>query len=187
MYVCSHRRTKCHVVALESYSLRSCSLVLQVLPRNTGVKTGTTSSVRRARPRDGRPAAIGAAVRDVRPGGSTVEQSLLVHQLHTFHGVSIAWQRVRQHVILRVGMWGTWPTTGRGALGWHTQAAEDSVQHAASSHTATSATRPPHYAQLWGAFVAGFQGPGPAAAATQLERGAQRRCLPGARRSVSSS
>jgi len=89
---------------LESWSLRSCSLVLQVLSRNAGVETGTTSSVRGARPRDGRPATLGAAVRDVRPGGSTMEQSLLVHQLHTLHGIGVTRQRVRQHVILCAGM-----------------------------------------------------------------------------------
>ena len=149
---------------LESWSLR-CSLVLQVLSRDAGVETGTTSSVRGTWPRDGRPATLGAAVRDVRPGGSTMEQSLLVHQLHTLHGIGVTWQRVRQHVILCAGMWGTWPTSSRRALGRHAQAAKDSVQHAPSSHAATAATRPPHYAQLWGAFAAGFQGPGSAAAA----------------------
>jgi hypothetical protein len=47
--------------------------VLQVLSRNAGVETGTTTSLRRARPRDGRPATLGAAMRDVRPGRSIVE------------------------------------------------------------------------------------------------------------------
>ena len=73
MYVRSHSSTKCLVAARDSQSLRYCSLVLQVLSRNAGVETGTTSSVRRARPRDGRPATPEAAVRDVRPRGSTVE------------------------------------------------------------------------------------------------------------------
>ena len=89
---------------LETWSLKSFSLVLQVLSRNAGVEAGTTSSVRGARPRDRRPATLGAAVRDVRPWGSTVEQSLLVHQLHTLHGVGVTWQRVGQHVILCAGM-----------------------------------------------------------------------------------